>query len=155
MKKTCITYIVAGLFLSITPMITPFAGASHAPEKNAIEGPGIAQAEAEKTSESRKLPFHGKLGAVNEKDRTITVSYTTGDKVYHLTSQTEILKYDQPATLADAVMGEQVSGAFHKIGDRMELTKLTLAKHPESKAEGGKKVKEPKPAKHMPKDPSK
>ena len=155
MKNTCITYIVAGLVLGITPILTPFAGAAHAPGKTAAEAPALAQAEPEKPSEGRKLPFHGKLGAVNEKDGTITVTYSTGDKVYHLTPHTEILKHDQPATLADAVVGETVSGAFHKTGDRMELTKLTLAKSAEGKPEGAKKAKESKPAKHSPKEPAK
>jgi hypothetical protein len=149
MKKTCIMYLIAGLVLGITPILNTAAVAAHAPGGDA---PGLGQPEPPAAAAGHKLPFHGKLGSVNEKEGTITVTYSTGDKVYHLTPHTEIFRNDQPAKLGDAVVGEPVSGAFHKTGDRMELTKLTLGKHGDAKDGAGKKAK---PAKHAPKDAQK
>ena len=51
-------------------------------------------------------PFHGKLAALDPKAKTITV----GKRTFQITAQTRIKKADKPATLADGVVGEPVSG---------------------------------------------
>jgi len=51
-------------------------------------------------------PFHGKLAAVNQVAKTITV----GKSTYQITSETRIKKDGKPATLEDGVVGEPVSG---------------------------------------------
>lgn len=145
MKKQHIPYIMAGLLLSASLYLIP--NLSAADSVASPTGIGSVQKDSEKSSEGRKLPFHGRLSAVNGKEQTITVNYSTGDKVFHLTPETKILKFEKPATLEDAVVGEQVSGAYVKQGDRAELTKLTLAKAAESGSEGGKKHS--KASKHL------
>ena len=52
-------------------------------------------------------PFHGKLAKVDQSAKTITV----GKRTFMITSETRLKKGNgSPATLADAVVGEEVSG---------------------------------------------
>ena len=54
----------------------------------------------------RTVPFHGKLKAVDSVAKTITI----GMHAIQITSETKITKDGKPATLADGVVGENVSG---------------------------------------------
>jgi hypothetical protein len=58
-------------------------------------------------------PFRGKLAAVDVTAKTIQV----GKSTYHITSETKITKAGQPATLADGVVGEPVSGYAEPTAD--------------------------------------
>lgn len=143
MKRKHITYIIAGLVMSASLSVQPLAVAAEKGNSKEIVLPAEADGgkqEGVHAGEGRKLPFHGKLASFDAKEKTITVTYSTGDKVFHVTPDTEIRKYDKAATLDEAVVGEQVSGAYVKQGDRAELTKLTLAKHSEAKSEGSRKT---------------
>jgi hypothetical protein len=51
-------------------------------------------------------PFHGKLAAVDRSAKTIKV----GASVYQITAETKITKAGNPATLADGVVGDHVTG---------------------------------------------
>ncbi len=52
-------------------------------------------------------PFHGKLAKVDQTAKTITV----GKRTFLITSETKLKKGNgSPATLADATVGEEVSG---------------------------------------------
>ena len=72
---------------------------------------------AEKKAGKRSTPFHGKLKAVDTKAKTISV----GEQTIQVTSETKIFKAGKPATLADGVVGEDVSGSYRK-GDDGKLT---------------------------------
>ena len=66
------------------------------------------------------IAFHGRLSAVDRKAGTITVAGRDAKRVFFVTGQTQITKRRRPATLKNAVIGEEVGG----------VTKLT----PEGKA---------------------
>lgn len=150
MKKTDITSLitstVAGLVLGVTCTLTPAARAADPAGPGSPSAPAVspAHAAADKESTGRKLPFHGKLAAFSESDHTITLTYSTGEKTYHLTPGTEIFRNDKPAALSDAVIGEPVSGAYHRNGDRMEITKLTLGRKADATEPHAKPVKHSK-----------
>ena len=110
-------------------------GTAIPPEKTVKSG------EVTKSPDGRKLPFHGKLSSVNADQKTITLTYSTGEKTYHLTPDTLILKNDQPTTLMEAEVGKQVSGAYIRQGDRMELTKLNLTQRTDSSEEKPRKAR--------------
>ncbi|MBI3870019.1 MAG: hypothetical protein HY299_15965 [Verrucomicrobia bacterium] len=139
MKTQNIRTCVAGLVLAATLTLT--SGLMAADSAAKIEPPraGESAPPNEAPSNVRHLPFHGKLTSVDPHAKTITLTYTTGDKVFHLTPHTEVLKHEKPAKLEDANLGEQVSGAYIRNGDRAELTKLNLAKKSDDKPEGSKK----------------
>src|SRR5258706_13969470 len=59
------------------------------------------------------LPFRGKLKAVDNTAKTISV----GERTFRITSDSKIFKGDKPATLADAVVGEDVGGPYKKTED--------------------------------------
>jgi hypothetical protein len=56
------------------------------------------------------IPFHGKITAVDANAMTLTV----GNLALQITSDTKISKDGKPAKLSDAVVGEQVRGAYRK-----------------------------------------
>ncbi len=82
-------------------------------------------AEQKETSKQGKKahPFRGKLAEVDKMAKTITI----GKSVYQVTSETKMTKAGKPATLGDAVVGEQVSG-YAKPNDagKMVATRLTF-----------------------------
>jgi hypothetical protein len=75
-------------------------------------------------------PFNGKVGAVDANAKTLTV----GTLTLQVTSDTKITKDGKPATLADAVVGETVSGAYHKTADgTLNATSIHFGAKPEKK----------------------
>jgi Cu/Ag efflux protein CusF len=88
---------------------------SMAPEKKASKRAGL-------------LPFHGKLKAVDSKAKTISV----GEMTIQVTSETKIFKAGKPATLADGVVGEDVSGSYKKADDgKLTAVRVTFGPRPE------------------------
>jgi hypothetical protein len=75
---------------------------------------GSKKPAAEKTDATSKkgYPFHGKLAAIDKAAKTFTI----GKSTYEITSESKIKKADKPATLDDAVVGEEVSG-YAKTGE--------------------------------------
>lgn len=65
------------------------------------------------TAKARNVPFHGKLKAVDNTAKTITI----GTHTIQITSETRINKDGKPATLGDGVVGENVSGLFKRSAD--------------------------------------
>src|SRR5277367_691021 len=76
-----------------------------------IASPAWGQATTEK---AKKIPFHGKLQAVDTSADTITIAGKT-PRVFHLTSATKITDgAGNPSTLSAAVVGEDVGGSYVK-----------------------------------------
>jgi|GraSoiStandDraft_44_1057316.scaffolds.fasta_scaffold819421_1 hypothetical protein len=59
------------------------------------------------------VPFHGNIVTLDKNARTITV----GKRVFQITSETKIFKSDKPATFADGVVGDYVTGSYKKTDD--------------------------------------
>ena len=53
-------------------------------------------------------PFHGTVGSLDTNAMTLTV----GSYTFSITSRTKITSNGEPATLADGVLGERVSGMY-------------------------------------------
>ena len=53
-------------------------------------------------------PFHGTVGSLDTNAKTLTV----GGQTFDITSKTKITSNGEPATLADGVPGEKVSGFY-------------------------------------------
>jgi hypothetical protein len=93
------------------------------------------------------VPFHGKLKAVDSTAKTITV----GTLTVQITSETRISKTgNTPATLADAVVGEEVGGAYRKTDDgKLNATKVHFGSKDNGEGQAGHshpKKTEAKPA---------
>ena len=81
------------------------------------------------------LPFHGKLAEVDTNAMTLTV----GSRTFQITSKTKITKNGQPATLADGIVGQPVSG-YYRTNDDGDLDAVTIhfgahAKHKHQSSE--------------------
>jgi hypothetical protein len=89
--------------------------------------------------------FYGPVVAVD----TNAMTFTVGDQTYSVTSESHLTKNNQPATLADAVVGEPARGTYTKgAGGKLEITKVRFGKGGGKKAgsgggkSGGKKKKD-------------
>jgi hypothetical protein len=97
-----------------------------AQKKSSTETPEPAKTEKKPSAG----PFHGKLAAVDQTAKTITV----GKRTFLITSESHINKEGKPATLQDGVVGEEVSG-YVKPNDAGKLiaTKVNFGPKPATK----------------------
>jgi hypothetical protein len=85
---------------------------------------------------SKTPPIHGKLKAVDNAANTITV----GTHTIQITPDTKIAKAGNPATLADGVVGEEVTIVFKPAGDGQFVAAKVHFGPKEGKAEAGKET---------------
>lgn len=118
MKKNLFKFTIASLFalaiLSVPAMV-------HAAGTNL---PAAKQTEPAKVKQPHEiLPFHGKVAAIDAKAMTLTI----GKRVFTVTSETKITKDGKPATLSQAVVGENVGGAYKKeAGEKLLATTINF-----------------------------
>ena len=80
-----------------------------------------SQAAPAKPKKHEGLVFRGTVSAIDAKAMTLTVETRT----FAVTSDTKIIKDGKSATLADGVVGEQVSGTYKKTDDG-KLTAISI-----------------------------
>jgi hypothetical protein len=115
--------------------------------------PGFAQEKKDEAATEKKdapkegkkgknggLPARGKLAAVDKAAKTIKV----GERTFHVTDQTRIQKTGKPATLDDAVVGENVGIFYKEEGGKLMALTLRFGPQPEGEAKGEKKGGEKK-----------
>jgi hypothetical protein len=122
MNKTILKLWLPGLLVAAIAGMPLHLGAQDT-NKPAIE-------KKETKSKKSGVPFHGKLKAVDNTAKTLSV----GTLVIQVTSDTKITRKDKPATLEDGVVGENVSGRYVKTEDG-KLNALTIhlgSKEPKS-----------------------
>jgi len=113
----------------VTTLAICFAVFATAPlHAQSTNKPGAAK--KEKSTQKSAHPFHGKLAAVDQAAKTITI----GKSVYQITSETKISKAGKPAILADGVLGEEASGYAKPLeGGKMYAATLNFGPKPEGK----------------------
>jgi len=85
------------------------------------------------------IPFRGKLARVDKTAKTIIV----GERAFQITWETRIMKAGKPATLDDAVVGEEVGGQYKKAEDgKLVAGMVRFGPKPEGASGGKKKDKE-------------
>ena len=92
-----------------------------------------AAATSDQKPQKHNPPFNGKVKAVDMS----TLKLTVGKLTLQVTKETKITKDGKPATLADGVVGEPVSGTYHKTADG---THNALTIHFGAKTEGSQKT---------------
>ncbi len=96
-----------------------------APEKGGKKNDKNADKKA-----ARSLPFRGKVTAVDKDAKVLTV----GERKFHVTATTKIMKTGKPAILTDAQVGDEVGGAYREVdGGKLELVSLRIGPKPEEK----------------------
>lgn len=124
MKKLIVSLFICAVTACTTLNLTAAdkpADKPGAPEKG--------EKKAEKKA-ARSLPFRGKVTAVDKDAKVLTV----GERKFHATSTTKIMKAGKPAILADAQVGEEVGGAYREVdAGKLELVSLRIGPKPEEK----------------------
>jgi hypothetical protein len=88
-----ITRILASTIIASLALFTAFA----------------AEKEKKEDKKPKGLPYTGTIGRVDKQAKTITIATKSKSRIYHLTPETRVLKAGKPATLNDAVVGEEVA----------------------------------------------
>jgi hypothetical protein len=117
MKKN-IRFVLAGL-LTATMVIAPVAGIAQDKPKTPPTPPA-GSAPEKPASAARAVPFRGAVTAVDKAAKTVTV----GERVFHISSETKLMKGAQVITVADINVGEMIAGNFTK-GDDGKLSRTT------------------------------
>jgi len=97
----------------------------------AISSVSVVAADAPaKEAAAKPIPFGGKITALDKQAKTVTV----GKRVFHVTSDTKITKNEKPATLDDAIVGEEVGGSYKQDAEKkMHLVSLRIGPKAEPK----------------------
>lgn len=96
-----------------------------------------AEAQEKKSKKDGPLPFNGKVASVDKSANTFKV----GERVFSLTTESRITKGGKPATLGDAVPGEEVAGSYKRVGDKLEVVSVRFGPRPEGETKGKGKAK--------------
>jgi hypothetical protein len=90
---------------------------------------------------AKAVPFKGKISVVDKAAKTITLD-DKNKRVFLITSETKMMKGDKPATLDDGVVGELVTGSYHKGDDGKLSAKSVYFGGKPSEGDAKKKKKE-------------
>ena len=106
-------FLVAGL-LTASMFLAPVMAIAQ--EKS--EKPKTPAADPEKAAPTaRAVPFRGTVAAVDKNAKTVSV----GERVFHISPETKLMKDNQAATVADIAVGDAIAGNYTK-GDDGKLT---------------------------------
>jgi hypothetical protein len=81
------------------------------------DSPSPAPSASPGKQSTRPIPFHGMVSAVDQKNKTFTISGKEATRVFKITDKTSILKGAAAGTMKDIVDNEEVSGAYWKNAD--------------------------------------
>jgi hypothetical protein len=87
-------------------------GAFAQPPTPAAPAPDAPATPAKKAKKPKGIPFTGKLLSVDQVNKTITLDQKT-QRTFEITSDTKLTKDGKPATLEDAVVGEDIGGSYY------------------------------------------
>jgi hypothetical protein len=130
MKTKFVLRLGAACLLGFALYGAPWQLAAQTTNKPASSKKPAAETQEPATGEKKPVagPFHGKLAAVDQTAKTITV----GKRTFLITSETKIKKDGKPATLQDGVVNEEVSG-YVKPNDAGKLVATTVNFGPKPK----------------------
>ena len=111
MKKN-VRFLTAGL-LVVTMVLAPAVGMAQDKPKTPPAGSAPEKPAAPAAPVARALPFRGTVAAVDKAAKTVTV----GERVFHIASDTKLMKGSQAAMLADINVGDAISGNYTKADD--------------------------------------
>jgi hypothetical protein len=120
MKNKLTQFVMAGLMVAAVSALTL-----------------TAEAQEKKSKKDGPLPFNGKVASVDKAANTLKV----GERVFSLTAESRITKGGKPATLGDAVPGEEVAGSYKRVGDKLEVISVRFGPRPEGETKDKGKAK--------------
>jgi hypothetical protein len=128
--------------IAITLFAVALATSSQPRAQSTNKVPAEKKSSTEKKEPAEKkqasIPFRGNIVTMDKGARTITVN----KRVFQITSETKIFKSDKPATFADGVVGDYVTGSYKKTDDG-KLIAHSVYFGGKGKASTAEKKKEP------------
>lgn len=112
MKKTFRTAISAVVAAALLALALNSGAAEKTLPSTGDKGKGAAT-----PTKATRYPITGKISDVNKVAKTFSIKGAEKDRVFKVNAQTKITKHGKPATLADAVVGEEVGGYVEKQTD--------------------------------------
>jgi hypothetical protein len=79
--------------------------------------PSTAASTSPTKQASRPIPFHGMISAVDQTNKTFTISGKEATRVFKVTDKTKIMKGAAAGTMNDIANNEEVSGSYWKHSD--------------------------------------
>ena len=80
-------------------------------------------------SKARPLPFRGKIASVDKQAKSLKV----GERTFHVTTESKLMKAGKAATLDDATVGEEVGGSYRESADKkLEIVSLRIGAKPDA-----------------------
>src|SRR3977135_3467921 len=116
--------IVASLVLPLSLGAQTTKSSSSSPAPSASPG----------KQSTRPIPFHGMVSAVDQKNKTFTISGKEATRVFKVTAKTSILKGAGAGTMKDIGYNEEVRGAYWKNPDGTLEAKIIKLGPTEKKA---------------------
>jgi hypothetical protein len=124
------TYLIAAG--AIAPLTFCFSLAAQTMPRNAglstsaslIASASAAPATSSTKPNLRPFPFHGMVSAVDQKNKTFTISGKGATRVFNLTDKTVVMKGAGNAKFADIAENQEASGAYWKNADGSLEAKL-------------------------------
>lgn len=131
--KNSFRIVLAGL-MTTALVLVPAAGLAQDKSKT----PPAANAETKPAPGARAIPFRGTVTALDKTAMTVTV----GERVFHISSETRLMKNTQPGTFADINVGDNITGNYVKEDDGKLTAKMArFGPRPDKEAGPGKKDK--------------
>jgi hypothetical protein len=123
----------------LTAQTMPRKSASPSPSPSASASPAGSPGKAI----ARSIPFHGMVSAIDQSAKSFTIAGKTAARVFKVTDKTAVTKAGNPATIADIVENQEVSGSYRKNADgTLEAKTVTIG--PISERKSGEEGKKPK-----------
>ena len=107
------TYLIAAAI--IAPLVLSLSLAAQTSTKSSLVSPAASTSPAEQPT--RPIPFHGMVSAVDQNNKTFTISGKEATRVFKVTDKTSVMKGAAAGTMKDIVDNEEVSGAYWKNAD--------------------------------------
>jgi hypothetical protein len=104
------TYLIAAA--GIAPLLFSFSLAAQTTTKASSPAPSGGASTSPSEQANRPIPFHGMVSAVDQKNKTFTISGKEATRVFKITDKTNIMKGGSAGTMKDIVDNEEVSGAY-------------------------------------------
>jgi hypothetical protein len=103
--------------LAVTACVVAIAATPQLFAQSTNKAPAEKKSSAEKKEPAEKkrasIPYRGNIVTLDKNRKTMTVN----KRIFQITSETKIFRSDKPATLADGVVGEYVTGSYKKFDD--------------------------------------
>src|SRR5438876_5065106 len=96
---------------------------------------------------ARSNPFHGMVSAADQNAKTFTIAGKTTSRAFKVTDKTAVTKAGNPATMADIVENQEVSGSYRKNADgTLEAKTVKIGPISEKKKESRRTSASPSPS---------